>query len=284
LEALAKSHRHRHRHHHHHHHGNNDDDVDNDDDDAPEAPLLRAVFAETNTPAAGDVTPSQSLLRHKSLYNLGYRLVGFPYAQPPLTTVDVNATFDDLVLLVYFPWFENDDDAAAGAIAKLERKERSEDEDGGLIMERYCPWFMEEQRHRCGGGNDDDDDDDDGDDDGSRGDGENSNTVQMNVNIPFGYVEDFYRSVFHCNSEECTNDDNDDTVGSERIPDYRTADYYKFAHWFAHDRPDKSKGVVEVSLRSPTMPWEDCKDRLKLEWKEWEERYHHCNNDLYGKS
>jgi hypothetical protein len=54
-------------------------------------------------------------------------------------------------------------------------------------MEQYCPWFMEEQQHRCGGI-----DGDDGDDDGSRNDSENSNIIRMNVNIPFGYMEDFY--------------------------------------------------------------------------------------------
>jgi hypothetical protein len=54
--------------------------------------------------------------------------------------------------------------------------------------------------------------------------------------------------MFRCDSEECTDDDDDDdTVGSEGIPDYRAADYYKFAHWFAHNRPDKSKGVLKVS-------------------------------------
>ena len=94
----------------------------------------------------------------------------------------------------------------------------------------------------------------------------------MDVNIPFGYVEDFYRSVFRSDSEartdsEANTTDDDDTVGSKGIPDYRTADYYKFARWFAHDRIIKLKGV-EVSLRSPTMPWKDCKDLLKLEWKE----------------
>lgn len=67
------------------------------------APLMQAVFAETNTAAAGDVTPEQSLLRHKSLNKLGYCLVDFPYAQPPLCTKDVDASFDDLLLLVYFP-------------------------------------------------------------------------------------------------------------------------------------------------------------------------------------
>jgi GNAT superfamily N-acetyltransferase len=88
-------------------------------------PLLQAVFAETNTAAAGDVTPEQSLLRHKSLNKLGYRLVNFPYAQPPLSTKDVDASFDDLLLLVYysvgdevtedhaqkyFPWHQNSSD------------------------------------------------------------------------------------------------------------------------------------------------------------------------------
>lgn len=34
-------------------------------------PLMQAVFAETNTAAAGGVSPEQSLLRHKSLNKLG---------------------------------------------------------------------------------------------------------------------------------------------------------------------------------------------------------------------
>ena len=58
---------------------------------------LQAIFAETNTVVAGDDTPDQCLLRHKSLYNLGYRLVHFPYAQPPLSTKDMDASFNDIV-------------------------------------------------------------------------------------------------------------------------------------------------------------------------------------------
>ena len=134
-------------------------------------------------------------------------------------------------------------------------------------MERYCPWFSEElQQHRCSGGDDDNECDD------GRGESRNPNTVWMDVNIPFGYVEDFCRSVFRSDSEartdsEANTTDDDDTVGSKGIPDYCTANYYKFTRWFAHNRTIKLKGV-EVSLCSPMMPWEDCKDRLKLEWKE----------------
>ena len=74
--------------------------------------LLQAVFVYRNYVilpklATGDATPEQSLLRHNSLYNLGYRLLSSPYAQPSLTTDDVDGSFDDImILLSYFPFDE----------------------------------------------------------------------------------------------------------------------------------------------------------------------------------
>ncbi|KAL7526731.1 hypothetical protein ACHAXR_001623, partial [Thalassiosira sp. AJA248-18] len=169
-------------------------------------PLLQAVFAETNTPAAGDITPEQSLLRHKSLFNLGYRLVKFPYAQPPLTTEDVNASFDDIVLLVYFPFDngqieERDALPTHGDVAEAGSKED--------LMKRYCSWFPEKQC--C-----------------NESEKASLNTTQMNINIPFSYIEDFYQSVFGYDSEG-GDDAGDDERNGEGIPDYRTANYYKLA-------------------------------------------------------
>jgi len=235
-------------------------------------PLLQAIFAETNTPAAGDVTPEQSLLRHKSLFHLGYRLVKFPYAQPPLSTKDMNATFDDIVLLVYFPFFDNDNCEQQ----QLERNNnlmmKEDDAEARfkreLILKRYCPWFLEGQSC-C--------------DTGRSNNGNHLNTVQMNIQIPFQYIEDFYQSVFGYDSEEEeTNSGNigSESDGGEGIPDYRTANYYKLAHWFTHHNrrqsSDSSKGVcVEVSLCHPTATsWEDCKDSCMVEWKEWQEMQH----------
>ena len=212
-----------------------------------DGPPLRAVFAETNTAAAGDVSPEQSLLRHASLHRLGYRLVKFPYAQPPLSTVDANASFDDIVLLVYFPFDGREQ------LRRIESAGDDGDEarSSGEPMGRYCAWFLEGRR---GGGDGGNGDDSNGSDD----------TVRMDVDVPFRYVEDFYQSVFGYDSER-----GDGRNGDEGIPDYRAAEYYQLAHWFVHDRRTRSEHV-EVSLRSPS-PWEDCKGGLTLEWKEWQD-------------
>ena len=211
--------------------------------------MLKAVFAETNTPEAGDITPEQSLLRHKSLYNLGYRLAQFPYAQPPLTTEDVNASFDDIVLLVYFPF---DTDEIGNSFMLNGDIEANSNRD---LVRRYCSWFIEET---CGNIN-------------KKSNGNNdTSTVRMDINIPFQYVVDFYQSVFGYDSEEGEkNSDNGDDGG---IPDFRTANYYKLAHWFTHNH-DFSNNIqgVEVSLCHPATPWEDCKDNLLIKYKEWTE-------------
>lgn len=60
---------------------------------------IPAILAETNTATAGDVPPAVARKRHEILYKLGYRLLEFPYVQPPLAT-DVDS-FDDIMLLVY---------------------------------------------------------------------------------------------------------------------------------------------------------------------------------------
>ncbi|KAL9179715.1 hypothetical protein ACHAXT_009005 [Thalassiosira profunda] len=182
-------------------------------------PTLRAVFAETNTAAAGDVAPEMALRRHRALYNLGYRLVHFPYAQPPLSTANVDAAFDDIVLLVYFPY------------ERWQLRDAGEDD---LTAARFCRWYLE-WRRREGRGEDDRDD----------------RAVAMDADVPFGYVEEFYRSVFG--------------DGGGRTPDYRAAEYYRLARWFARGRRGSSEGVA-VSLCRP-MPWEDCKEALRLEWK-----------------
>lgn len=210
-------------------------------------PTLRAVFAETNTPAAGDVSPEQSLIRHNALYNLGYRLVRFPYAQPPLTTEDLNGSFDEIVLLVYFPFRRVD---VEGFLAKESLNEASDYDFNEKIdlLKRYCPWFHQTANAKCN----------------------NFDTVQMDVNIPFRYVEDFYQSVFGYESDAGNAKDN----GDFGIPDYRTADYYRLAYWFTHNRVSQNENnedvvvTVPVSVLSP--PWDDCKDSLTSEWKDWE--------------
>lgn len=195
----------------------------------PEATtLLQAVFAETNTAEAGDVTPEQSLLRHNSLYNLGYRLVSFPYAQPPLTTEDVDGSFDDIMLLTYFPFDEQTVRTARNV---------------GEYSMRYCQWFTQQNAL-------------------SDEVLENSRAVEMNVRIPFIYVEDFYESVFGYD----TNDDTEAEEVENVIPDFRTAKYYKLVHWFASHRKGNGRGSVNVSLGKP--PWNDCKEILSNEFHE----------------
>lgn len=192
-------------------------------DRQPESiPLLQAVFAETNTAEAGDVTPEQSLLRHNSLYNLGYRSVSFPYAQPPLTTEDVDGSFDDIMLLTYFPF---------DAITL--RAARKSGEDSTTM--RFCQWFSQQKV--------------------LSDDITENTTAHMNVNIPFLYVEDFYQSVFGYDIKE-----------EDGIPDYRTAKYYKLAHWFTRHRLGNGSGSVDVSLDRP--PWNDCKEYLGHEFEE----------------
>jgi hypothetical protein len=60
---------------------------------------IHAILAETNTADAGDVPVAVARKRHEILFRLGYRLLEFPYVQPPLAT-DVDS-FDDIMLLVY---------------------------------------------------------------------------------------------------------------------------------------------------------------------------------------
>jgi hypothetical protein len=211
---------------------------------------LRAIFAETNTHTAGDITPTQCLLRHKSLYNLGYRRVNFPYSQPPLSPEDgSNASFDDIMLLVYLPLSNND---------YRSRMNQNNNNNESSLM-RYCSWFFEKNEiHRFV----DEDEDDDGNE--SSNNRLTTTTVVMDVNIPLGFIEDFYISQGFRRDATC---------GS----DYRTADNYKFAHWFAdrcHLKQQEQQGcgdsgVVEVSLHRPNIaPWEDIKESLLREWTE----------------
>lgn len=234
--------------------------IDNDNDDNNSrnnktTAALRAIFAETNTHTAGDITPTQCLLRHKSLYNLGYRRLNFPYSQPPLSPEDgSNASFDDIMLLVYLPLLSNDDDDHH----QSRRMNQNNDNDSSFV--RYSSWFFEmnEMNQFV---NEDEDDNNEG--------GNNlltTTTVKMDVNIPLGFVEDFYISQgFRRDATACS--------GS----DYRTADYYKFAHWFAdrcnlrqqQQQQEGFGGVVEVSLHRPNIaPWEDIKESLLHEWTE----------------
>ena len=172
-------------------------------------PKLQAIFAETNTVAAGDVTPDQCLIRHKSLYNLGYRLVHFPYAQPPLSTKDMDASFNDIVLLVYLP-------------IDVDQPKQN---DNIKLIRRYCQWFLEKDIET----------------------NNNSQTAQMNVEIPFNFIEEFYQVLF------CLNID-------DGLPDYRTSKYYCLAKRFS-----AQNRLVDVSLCKPSIPFEDCKETLLVE-------------------
>ena len=81
---------------------------------------IRAIVAETNTTNAGDVPPEEIRKRHEILYRLGYRLLEFPYVQPPLAT-DVQS-FDEIMLLVFLGSVTDTDaspseqEAAEGAV------------------------------------------------------------------------------------------------------------------------------------------------------------------------
>jgi hypothetical protein len=68
---------------------------------------ISAILAETNTATAGDVPPEVARKRHEILFRLGYRLLAFPYVQPPLAPDE--ESFDDIMLLVYM----GSDDAAS---------------------------------------------------------------------------------------------------------------------------------------------------------------------------
>jgi hypothetical protein len=60
---------------------------------------ISAILAETNTADAGDVPPEVARKRHEILFRLGYRLLAFPYVQPPLAPGD--ESFDDIMLLLF---------------------------------------------------------------------------------------------------------------------------------------------------------------------------------------
>jgi hypothetical protein len=64
-------------------------------------PTIKAIFAETNTPEAGDVPPAVIRKRHEILYQLGYRHLKFPYIQPALA--EDMESFDEIILLIYSP-------------------------------------------------------------------------------------------------------------------------------------------------------------------------------------
>ena len=69
---------------------------------------ISAILAETNTTTAGDVPEAVARKRHEILYKLGYRLLEFPYVQPPLAP-DVGS-FDDIMLLVFVGNNDSSDD------------------------------------------------------------------------------------------------------------------------------------------------------------------------------
>ena len=187
--------------------GNMEDELSSQDNNS--RPLLQAIFAETNTVAAGDATTDQCLIRHKSLYNLGYRLVHFPYAPPPLSTKDVDASFHDIVLLVYFPM--NDDQLKQNDLHNRE------------VMKRYCQWFLEKDTE--------------------------NNTAQMNVEIPFHFIEEFFQVVFGLNTDD-------------GLPDYRTSKYYCLAKQFS-----TQNRLVAIIYAVPVYHLKIAKNHYWLNWK-----------------
>ena len=253
-----------------------------DDDDKDGSPLLprplppplRAIFAETNSVSAGDITPAECRARHDILYNLGYRFIHFPYAQPPLDINNINASFDDIMLLVYFPYHDDDN------VSCHDGNEDDDDDDLILVksksnnrerMSRYCSWYF--------------------DDEINNGD-YSTGTVQMKINVPWNYVDEFYQTTFiySTDSDTSTDEDEDDEDCSIKDDDgspldYRTANYYKLAHWYTHHRQQQeydlhnnnnnnnNNGLVEISLLRPSIaPWEDIKESLLPEFEQWKQR------------
>ena len=236
---------------------------------------LRAIFAETNSVTAGDITVAECRARHEILYNLGYRLIHFPYAQPPLDINNVNASFDDMMLLVYFPYHDDDNEVSSyndGVDEDDERNGMKSKSNRELMMRQYCPWYF--------------------DDEINSGDYSTS-TVRMKIDVPWNYVDDFYQTTFIYHSDSDTTTDNEeeeessinDDDGREMVSlssslDYRTANYYKLAHWYTHHRQQQeydlynNKGLVEISLLRPSIaPWEDIKESLLPEFEQWKQRH-----------
>jgi hypothetical protein len=79
----------------------------------PWSPDIRAILCEVNTVEAGDVSVQELAQRHAALQNLGYRLLDFPYMQPPFTvSYDKEndmipsspiVPFSPIMLLIYQP-------------------------------------------------------------------------------------------------------------------------------------------------------------------------------------
>lgn len=137
----------------------------------------------------------------------------------------------------------------------------------------------------------------------------------MKINVPWNYVDEFYQTTFIYSTDSDTSSDNeeessinDDDDGREVVSsssplDYRTANYYKLAHWYTHHRQQQesdlynnnnnnNKGLVEISLLRPSIvPWEDIKESLLPEFEQWKQRHipqdkndwcRMCLPELYG--
>jgi hypothetical protein len=238
---------------------------------------LRAIFAETNSVTAGDITVDECRARHEILYNLGYRLIHFPYAQPPLDMNNVNASFDDIMLLVYFPYHDDDNEVSSCKNGvdedDDELKDMTSKSNREIMMRRYCSWYF--------------------DDEINNGDYSTS-TVRMMINVPWNYVDDFYQTVFiyYSDSDTTTDDEEEEEESSINDDDgrevislssplnYHTANYYKLAHWYTHHRQQQeydlynNKGLVKISLLCPSIaPWEDIKESLLPEFEQWKQRH-----------
>jgi len=170
-------------------------------------------------------------------------------------------------LLVYLP-LSNDELARMDHCNKDDSSNFDPMRSKRELMMRYCSWFFEKKKNN-----------------GIIDDCIlSSNTVEMDVNIPLGYIEDFYQNAFRFKNATCGDGDvgsdtreKSNSSGEEMMIDYHTADYYKFARWFSlhcqQHQCIKSEGIVEVSLRRPSStPWEDCKEIYLPKWKEWQEK------------
>ena len=157
-----------------------------------------------------------------------------------MSTDDVDGSFDDLLLLVYFPFCE-DDVSESNHVMEEKVIDRKVTVDADLALAQdeantFYPWYR----------------------------GSNSLVPRMNVNIPFCFVEDFYMSVFGYNSLDESPVNRKDVEG---IPDYTAAKFFQLAHWFSRER--ENSGSVDINLCGP--PWEDCKGHLYREFFEWQQ-------------
>jgi hypothetical protein len=95
------------------------------------------ILAETNTIHAGDVSRHECQARHRALYRLGYRLLQFPYIQPPLQEDD--GSFDEIMLLVHCGNTNGDGDENEDSILLYPQMEIPSQILHGYVVDFSCP-------------------------------------------------------------------------------------------------------------------------------------------------